>query len=67
MLYVRLANPFEAVVLDQLDGPTKSGFHVERQRFEFSPNAVIEQFHDPLYSTLIIAFLQYRRMMRQRG
>src|SRR5947209_18838118 len=43
VLYVRLMNSFAAVSLDQLDDTTKTGLHVERQRFEFVPNAIVER------------------------
>ncbi len=47
MLYVRLMNSFEAVSLDQLNDTPKPGLHIRRKRFEFIPNAIIEQLYNP--------------------
>ena len=59
MLYVRLMNSFEAVYLDQLDDPAKTGLHIGRQRVEFISNAIVEQ-STTQPSNDIIAFLQCR-------
>lgn len=56
MLDVRLMNAFEAVSLDQLDDPAKSGLHIGRQRFEFISNAIIEQLYNPRHPVILLHF-----------
>ena len=49
MLYVGFVNSFEAVPLDQLDDPAKTGLHIGRQRFEFILNPIVKQLNDPCH------------------
>lgn len=49
-------NSLEAISLDQFHDPAKTGLHIGRQRFEFIPNAIIEQLYDPSHQSTLLHF-----------
>jgi len=49
-------NSLEAVSLDQLGDPAKTGLHIGRQRFEFISNAIVEQLYDPSHQVISLHF-----------
>ena len=56
MFNVRLMKTFQAVPLDQFDNAAKTGQHIERQRFKFIPNPIVEKFYGPCHEFLLLHF-----------
>jgi hypothetical protein len=53
---MRLAHRFETVDLNQSVDPAKARSDVERQGFEFIPNASVEQFYVPRHPSSVLHF-----------
>ena len=56
MLYVRLAHPLEAVLLDEFHYPSKARPHLGGQRLKLVSNADVEQFNDPRHPFIVLHF-----------